>query len=563
MLTKIKSLAGPVLRVSRPFWKSSENKIASVLLAVALLSTFFWVLAQYLATEWNRTFYDILQRLDKAAAGDAFYGFLWVSTLVVVATAMQFYFKESLGIRWRKGLTKYCMDLWFHKGNLYFWNHVPNQMDNPDQRISQDVDLFVHGALNLGIELTKQVATAAAFISMLWVISEKFTLFGMYIPGVLVWASVAYSIIGTAFSHLIGNKIAPLNMAQQACEADFRYNLVRSRENAESILLMRGNDAECKKLTDILGRVIHNYARLIHKRTGLTMFTAVYTSFSSALPVLIAAPTFFSGAITLGQIMTISFGFTFVNGAMSYFVTLYASIAEWAAAVKRLDGFIDAMTRAEALGDATEARINDGPNISSKNLQINFPELAQHTRRIHLEVGNGESMMVVGPSGAGKSTFLRVIAGIWPHFDGEVTRPSAQSMMFLPQKPYIPLGCLRKALTYPHSPENFRSGDLKAALEFCELDRFIPQLDHEQSWGQTLSPGEQQRVGWARVYLHKPGILFLDEATSALDQAIQSKLYSSLKDKIPGVTLVSVVHRVELNEYHDSCFDLGHPKKTG
>lgn len=552
---KNNTIVGPLVRVSRPFWQSSERRKGAFFLGMAILFTLGLVASQFVMTQWNSRFYDSLQKYDFEGFKRSGVEFVVVTTLVMGVTGAQFFFAESLGVRWRKVLTEYGINRWLTQKNLYFWNHIAEAGDNPDQRISQDVDLFVKGVLNLGIEAFKMLCTFVVFIGLLWRLSDNYRFFGHHVPGYLVWFSVAYALLGSGLSHLIGNKVGPLNQVQQNREADLRFHLMRTREHAESIVLMKGNQAEERKLTQALHLLIDNYRQLIRKNAHLKVFSSGYFTFISALPFLIAGRSYFNHQVTLGQIVETGIAFNYVTTSMSYMVQVYAQYAEWSAAVRRIDGYMDAMNRAEVLGKDTDAKMADGPNLTAEGVTLRLPDASTIAENIDKKLVAGDSLVIVGASGAGKSTLLRVFAGLWPFFEGKVIRPIHKRLMFLPQKPYIPKGTLREVLAYPLEAPALDEAQVKEILQFCGLEKFITQLDVEQLWSQTLSPGEQQRLGWARVFLHKPEVLFLDEATSALDEAMQQRLYEAIEKKIPGVTTISIAHRSELHEYHRQRID--------
>jgi vitamin B12/bleomycin/antimicrobial peptide transport system ATP-binding/permease protein len=480
-----------------------------------------------------------------------------------VLQVYQLYLNQWLQIRWRRWMTKIYLSHWLERATHYRMQLLGDAADNPDQRIAEDIRLFIERALTIGIGLLSAIVTLASFVVILWALSAgaPLHLFGtaIAIPGYLVWAAVIYAILGTAFTHLIGWPLVQLNFNQQRYEADFRFNLVRVRENSEQIALLTGETAESDRLLTRFGRVVSNWHLIMSRQKRLTFFTTAYNRFALVFPFIVVSPAYFAGSMQLGGLVQTAGAFGSVQTALSFFVTVYRDLAEWRAVIERLDGFDRSIgiARASAPAAATLPQDDVVPSVATKTgltiggMSVHLPNGAPLVATEDLFIEAGERALVTGPSGCGKSTFFRAIAGLWPFGTGTVKVPRGAKLMMLPQRPYFPVDSLEAAVSYPSEPGEFESARITQVLESVGLPALAQRLSDEVHWNQVLSLGEQQRLGIARAILQAPDYLFLDEATASLDEASEAKLYLLLQEVLPRTTIVSIGHRSTLFAFHD------------
>jgi vitamin B12/bleomycin/antimicrobial peptide transport system ATP-binding/permease protein len=477
----------------------------------------------------------------------------WVAILVA-SFIVSFVITQSFKMRWRSWATQRAMGLWLNNKAHYRLGFVKDGVDNPDQRISEDIRKFVETSVNLGVGLLKQVTTLISFAVILWTISAEFTLPGTEtkVPGLLLWVALAYAILGTAIAHLIGRRLVLLNFLQERVEANFRFSLARLREFSESIALLNGETTEIGRLQAMFRALIANFFAIVRVQKWLTGFQNGYGSLSSLVPFFVGAPYYFAGKIELGTLMQTSDAFNSVQGALSYFVDIYATLAEYKAVSDRLTSFENAIAGVAALdgGDNRMERRRQGADLSVEGLTLALPDGRTVVQAGTLAFAHGHSALLTGPSGSGKSTLFRAIAGLWPFGKGRITLPEGE-VMILPQRSYLPNGTLREALAYPNPADTYDNAALSAALAHAELAHLIPLLDQEAAWTQRLSGGEQQRLAFARALLARPAYLLMDESTSALDEAMEARLYLMLKAELPDTTLVSIGHRATLKQMHE------------
>jgi putative ATP-binding cassette transporter len=434
------------------------------------------------------------------------------------------------------------------------------EADNPDQRISEDLRKFVESTYSLSIGLMNQVATLVSFVAILWAVSAGFTLPGTSweIPGLLVWVCVLYAAIGTWITHLIGRPLIGLNFQQERVEADFRFSLARLREYTEQVALLGGEPAEEQGLARRFGAIVDNYMRIVFRLIKLNIFTLSYFQANVVVPYILTAPYYFVGRITLGQMQQVVGAFSRVETALTYFITIYTTLADYRAVLDRLTSFEGAIASAQRVGGESKIALTPSkePHVALKDLELKLPDGRSLLRADSVGFRGGEATLLTGPSGSGKSTLFRAIAGIWPFGEGQVAMPEGASMMLLPQRPYIPVGSLRGAVTYPGVENSYEDAAIAEALKAARLPHIADRLDEERSWAQTLSLGEQQRLAVARALLAKPDWLFLDEATAALDEPTEQAIYEVIKERLPDTTVVSIGHRSTLAAYHDRRIDM-------
>lgn len=543
------------------YWKSEEKKSAyAYLLGIASL-TIAAVYMTLLLNEWFNEFYSALQAYDSEAVYHGLLKFTVLAFAHIIFAVYAYYLQQTLALRWRRWLTKSYLSRWTGKTLYYRMEMFSDGTDNPDQRISEDINLFTARTLSFGTGLLRSITTIFCFIFVLYKLSGEFsfTLAGhtIAVPGYLVWAALFYSIIGTWLTHVVGKKLISLHFTQQKREADFRYAMVRLREMAESIAFYSGTES-AEKEGHILGnrfaKVVSNSIFIIKKEKELSWLTNFYGQVAIIFPFLVAAPRYLSKGISLGGLMQIANCFGKVQESMSYFVDVYASLAEWRSCVNRLLTFDAHMEELEKFGALHEGKLTykEGTTISFENLTIRLPDGKTILENRFETAKIGDRIIVKGPSGKGKTTLFRVLAGLWPYGEGNIIMPARDLVFFLPQKPYLPIGTLKEAAIYPEL-----SGDeeeIKKYMDFAGLSHLIPHLDEVSDWSHKLSLGEQQRLAFVRLFLLKPKYVLLDEATSAMDEAMEEKMYRELlKDK--ERTILSIGHRSTLDQFHNKVWN--------
>jgi putative ATP-binding cassette transporter len=557
-VNNIRSTLAIVWRIAAPYFRSEDKLAGRVLLAAVIAIELSLVLINVLLNQWNNRFYNALQEKNWDGFVREIAIFSLLATFYIALSVYQLYLNQWLQIRWRRWMTTTYLSQWLHNANHYRMQLQGDAADNPDQRITDDVKLFVDQTLNIGVGLLSAVVTLASFIVILWGLSSASPLhiFGheFDIPGYLVWGALIYAIFGTALTQWIGSPLVNLDFRQQRFEADFRFNLVRVRENSEQIALLQGESAERQRLSERFGRVVDNWYAIMTRTKRLTAFTASYSQAAVIFPYILVAPAYFADKIQLGGMMQTASAFSSVQQALSFFVSTYRTLAEWRAVVARLDGFEMAISSANTLAtraDSIELVASTGSNqIDLEQLLVRLPNGKPLVAADGFSICSHERTLVTGPSGAGKSTLFRAIAGVWPFGSGSIAIPAKATLMMLPQRPYFPVGSLKAAIVYPAEASAFGSDRVADALISVGLPQLASQLEEEAHWNRMLSLGEQQRLGLVRALLHAPQYLFLDEATASLDEASEAALYLLLEEKLPAATIVSIGHRSTLEAFH-------------
>jgi putative ATP-binding cassette transporter len=563
----VKSLASTVAtiwRLSIPYFRSEDRWPGRILLASVIAIELSLVALQVILNQWYNRFYNTLQDHDWNAFVSAILFFCVIAAIYTVLAVYQLYLNQWLQIRWRRWLTQTYLRQWLHSANHYRMQLLGDTADNPDQRIADDLQMFVQYTLTIGIGLLSSIVTLCSFVVILWTLSAQapLTLFGARfdIPGYLVWAALIYAVIGTLLTHLIGWRLIPLNFQQQRFEADFRFNLVRTRENAEQIAALGGEAAERERHLNRFGFVVANWLALMQRQKQLTFFTQSYSQASVIFPYIMVSPAYFSGAMQLGGLMQTASAFNSVQNALSYFITAYRQIAEWRAVIARLTGFEEAIAAGQAAAVTPPAvevvRCGRGAVFAVDRINVQLPGGEPIVAAEHIAFPAGERVLVTGPSGSGKSTLFRVIAGIWPFGSGRVMVPQGAKVMLVPQRPYFPLATLATAVGFPAEAGTFDDARVAEALVAVGLPQMVGRLGEEAHWNRMLSQGEQQRLAIARALLHAPDYLFLDEATAALDEAAEAALYRLLQDRLKGTTIISIGHRSTLSAFHGRRVEL-------
>jgi putative ATP-binding cassette transporter len=557
----VKNLArtiADIWRLSIPYFRSDDRWPARALLGAVIAVELGLVGLQVLLNQWYNRFYNTLQDHNWNAFVSAILFFCGLAAVYTVLAVYKLYLNQWLQIRWRRWMTQTYLRQWLTAANHYRMQLLGDEADNPDQRIADDLRLFVEYTMAIGTGMLNAVVTLCSFVVILWTLSAQapLTIFGpnFTIPGYLVWAALLYATIGTALTHFIGKPLIALNFQQQRFEADFRFNLVRTRENAEQIAALRGEAAEREQHLLRFGSVIANWFALMRRQKRLMFFTQSYSQASVVFPYILAAPAYFSGAMQLGGLMQTGSAFNSVQEALSYIVTSYRQIAEWQSIVARLTGFEDALAvgRAAAVTPPVVQIIADqaGKPYTIDGLEVRLPDGSPIVAAEHIAIPADESVLVTGPSGVGKSTLLRAVSGIWPFGSGRVSVPEGAKVMLVPQRPYFPLATLAVAVAYPATDGTFDNARIAEALVAVGLPQLVSRLDEQAHWNRILSQGEQQRLAIARALLQAPDYLLLDEATAALDERAETALYRLLQERLKGATIISIGHRSTLNAFH-------------
>ncbi|MBV9815834.1 MAG: ABC transporter ATP-binding protein/permease [Alphaproteobacteria bacterium] len=547
-----------------PYWRSDEKWSAIGLLASVIALNLITVWLNVRFNYWNNDFYNALQEYQWQEFWRQFAIFGALAFAFIVVGVYSSYLRGILHIRWRRWLTEHFLHEWLRNQAYYRMQLNQAATDNPDQRISEDLDRFATLSLALSLGLLSSFVTLVSFLSILWILSGALIvpLMGggsIAIPGYMVFAALIYAVAGTILTRWIGQPLIRLSFDQQRYEADFRFSMVRLRENAESVAFYGGEARELDTFQSRFARVVWNWWGIIKRRKRLAWFTYGYDQLAIVFPFLVAAPRYFAKVIQLGGLMQIASAFRQVQESLSFIISSYTEIAEYQAVVQRLAGFGERMEeiRAERKSPQPIEIERGGAGVEVDMLDLNLPDGRLLRPSVSLAAKSGESLLITGASGLGKSTLLRTIAGLWPFGRGRIRVGDGRSL-FLPQRPYLPLGTLADALVYPRAAAELPRQSLAEALRAVGLPQFVGRLDEEANWAQRLSIGEQQRLAFARVLLARPEIVFLDEATSALDEAAEVSLYRLLREAPWRPTVVSVGHHGTLRRFHDAVVDLAH-----
>jgi vitamin B12/bleomycin/antimicrobial peptide transport system ATP-binding/permease protein len=557
-VSRLVSTLAIIFRLARPYFFSEDRWAGRSLLAAVITIELSIVAINVMLNQWNNRFYNALQERNWDNFVWELLFFCGLAASYIVLAVYQLYLNQWLQIRWRRWMTRQYLDHWLAGANHYRMQLLGDAADNPDQRIAEDINLFIDRTLSISVGLLSAIVTLGSFVVILWSLSAAAPLYlfgaSFSIPGYLVWAALLYAVVGTALTHLIGWPLVSLNFRQQRFEADFRFNLVRVRENSEQIALLAGEAAERERLLDRFGYVVGNFLQIMQRTKKLTFLTAGYAQISIVFPFIVISPAYFGGAVQLGGLMQTASAFTSVQGALSFFITAYRQLAEWRAVIARLDGFNIAAERARAAATATPAiavSAREGKDrLEIDDALVRLPQGTALLAASDLAIAAGERVLLTGPSGAGKSTLFRAIAGTWPFGAGTIRVPKGAKLMILPQRPYFPIGTLAAAVTYPAEPGTFDAETLRDVITAVGLPALAGRLGEEAHWNRMLSLGEQQRLGIARAILQAPDYLFLDEATASLDEPAEAALYRLLNTRLKRSAIVSIGHRSTLAAFH-------------
>ena len=541
--------------LTKSYWQSEEKKKAFFLLACIIALTLGIVFMLVQLNTWNNSFYSALQNYDAEKIFSELIHFSWLAAIYIILAVYSYYLQQTLILNWRRWLTTRFIDIWLKNKTYYNLQMFGKDTDNPDQRISEDVRQFVEMTLSFSIGILKAACTFISFVFILYQLSGSLTFEFIgrtwTINGYMLWASLIYSIVGTYLTHLVGRKLVKLNFIQQRYEADFRFSMIRLRESAESVAFYRGEAQEGKVFKNRFKLLLDNFWQLVNKQKQLVFLNSGYAQIAIIFPFVVAMNRYLSKEVSLGGLMQVASAFGRVQDSLSYFVDMYSSIAQWQAVVIRLTYFGRHMHEVSEQAERFNVeRFASAETVSVEQLQVNLPDGTPLLTDLNFTLRPGANVLIKGVSGSGKSTLLRALAGIWPFVTGRINLPKNEELMFIPQKPYLPLGTLREALLYPGN-KPLPDEELYYLLDLCEIGYLRDKLDVNADWSHVLSVGEQQRLAFVRAHIQQPKWLFLDEATSALDEDTEATMYALLAERLQQTTLVSIGHRSTLNKYHE------------
>lgn len=544
-------------RLAGPFWASEQKYPALLLLFATVLMTLCLVGVNILTNFWNLHFYNALQ--DKDYPGFLMGGLQFILLQIGTAafTVGAFHFQQKLTLRWRRWATRSMLGQWLGSQRYQRLKLTETDVDNPDQRIAEDIDLFIVKSLKLSLGLLTSVVSLFSFLHILWqassLVSVPLAGESVVIPGLLVWIALVYALLGTGLAFWLGRALPRLNFMQQRREADFRFALMRLRENADSVAQYRGETVENARFYQRLEAALENFWALVKKQKLIMGYSTFYLRSATVIPMFIMAPQFFAGAFPLGRLTQISAAFGEVHAAIAYLVSVFPELSEWKSVIDRLIGFQERLDKVETQSKVEHEQQSAGLQI--KDLDVWLPNGRRLLNGFNLSLEPGDSLLISAPSGYGKSTLIRAVTGLWPHACGSTSYDRGRALT-LSQKPYLPLGSLREALWYPNPPEHEEDAALHLAMQQVGLQHLSEQLDEDRDWTQTLSVGELQRCAFVRALMARPAVLFLDESTSALDSANEARCYQLLKQSLPETILISVGHNAALERFHWQILEL-------
>ncbi len=546
---------------------ATEGGIGRLFLLAIILTNFIQTYLLILFNTWQGALFDSFQNMDQPAFWLLITTFLILAAQWVVFAVLEYLFGQYMLIRWRRFMSRELVTDWLEDDRHYRIQFLGEIADNPDQRISEDIRTYVTSTFSIATSLFSTFLSLAAFVQLLWDLSARFRVaegdgvmvWLSAIPGFLVWVCLAYAVFATLVGHWIGRPLIVKNFHKERTEADFRFGMARMREFSEQVALLDGKPAERATLFERYDRQVEATLSLVRTTRNLRVFSFSMDQMTSVLPYVLVAPAYFAGVGSLGGLQQTAGAFTRVQGGFTIFLSLYETLAAYKASVNRINGFRSALTAASTLRDGKRPIAlapSPGRDVAIGGLTLRLPDGRAIAAVPDLHLRAGQTVILTGASGSGKSTLFRAIAGIWPFGEGKVAVPEGGSVMLLPQRPYIPLGSLRRALAYPDAEGTYSDAQITEAMHAVGLDHLASRLDEDRLWSQALSGGEQQRVAIVRALLDRPDWLFLDEATAALDEPMEARVYATLRERLPQTTLVSIGHRNTLLAFHDRHIEM-------
>ena len=522
---------------------------------------YFWIIIFFelltvrinvLVTEWYKAMYDSLQSVNASAFWQQMIIFAVLAAINVANFLLTYYISESFQIHWRRWMNNKMLQKWTHNQAYYKVQYGPDQLDNPDQRIAQDITNYISKSLGFATGIISSTVSLVAFTIMLWDLSGPMQILGFEIPHAMVFLVFIYVLISSVLAFKIGRPLIKLNFASEWVNANYRYALIRVKEYAESIAFYRGEKAETTQLKHHFDKVIDNLWQIIYRSLKLFGFNVSISQLSVIFPFIIQAGRYFAGQIKLGDLIQTAQAFGRVQSSLSFYRNSYSSFTSYRAILNRLTGFEKAIEHSQKEPMSTIHGTDH--NVCLENLTINTPTDQPLIKNINLSLKAGDSLLIQGQSGIGKTTLLRSLAGLWPYAKGNIYRP-LESSLFLSQKPYLPQGKLIDALYYPTQvPHEVDIKQATSLLEKVQLAHLANKLMETEDWTRVLSLGEQQRLSFARILLHKPKVVFLDEASASLDEGLEDAMYRLLKNSLPDTIIISVGHRSTLSVHHQIQF---------
>ena len=562
------ALFGPIFfrhlwRLVRVYWVSPDARRGAVLLATAIALELGTVYGIWKLSEVQRDLFDAFQDKQMGAFLASIGFFLTVAAGFVTASTLRIYLRGALEIRWREGLTRHFLEKWMTSQAFCEIELHRKGTDNPDQRIAEDIRDFVASALGLSLSLLAALVTLITFSSVLWNLSGDWTFsvaeHHFHVPGLMMWVAIAYGLIAILVTHRVGRPLIGIQFNRQRVEADFRFTLARFRENVEDVALAQGEPAERRTAIDRFQQVVVNWWQIIRKQRDLTLLTTGIGQANSLVPLLVAAPAFFAGHLSFGSVIQVRIAYGEVSGGLTWFVSAYQEIARWRASVERLVTLLEEIDATGAVLDQTErVQVDRAPDgtLCLDDLRLSRPDGTLIVANADAKLTRGDRVALFGPSGAGKRMLLRAIAGIWRFGSGRIEIPLGSRTLFLPQRPYLPIGSLLEALTYPEPASAADTLRAREVLGLVGLSHLASRLEDREHWQQFLSGGEQQLLGVARALLQEPDWLFLDEATSGLDERTERRVYTLLAERLPRTGVVSIADRPTVASFHDRQWKL-------
>jgi putative ATP-binding cassette transporter len=543
-------------RLTRVYWTSSDAWRGGLLLALAIALELGTVYGNVMLADAQRRIFDALQGMDATAFFAALLVFLFAVLGFVGASTLRIYVRQVLEIRWRERVTAHYLERWIQPLAYCQDKLHHEETDNPDQRIAEDIREYVASMLGLSLSLLSAVVTLISFGGLLWTLSGEWEVevggIDFRVPGLMLWVAILYAALATWLTHLIGRPLVPINFDRQRVEADFRFDLVRYRENVESVAFSRGENMVRTRSLDRFRRVIENWSQLIRAQRNLNLLTTGTGEVNGIVPLIVAAPAYFAGRLTLGGVAQTRIAYSQVSGALAWAVNAYQEIARWRASIERLVSFTEIMDQTEAEVARSEVRVLPGAtgNLRIDGLRVQLPDGTVLLDGVNATIAPGDRIALLGPLGTGKTALMRAVAGIWPFGKGTIEIPPGDRVFVVPPRPFLPIGTLREAASFPSPPGTFSDEWIRAVLQLLDLGHLEDRLDDVENWDQVLSTGEEQRLGLARAFLQKPDWLLIDNATVGLDDASEKRIYENLFKRMPRSTVISIAHHPELARYH-------------